>query len=566
MNDPVPYTAVKTTGVSAVSALGSDGSGGVALLSAAQMLAVITPALLLAPTTEPVAPNILWWSPTGLLPSEGIPPVVTDQPDDVSVTEGGTATFTVAASNATSYQWEKQEGGVGSWSAISGATSASYTTGTLTVASDNTDKFRCVIVGPGGTVTSNAATLTVTVAGPPSPQSIWLRANDESYSNGANVSQWSDRSGNSRHFTVGSNFPSFATAANNGKSAITFNGTNQGLSRSYTGSGTAYTLGCIVSRDSDLFRVIWQNGIAPYFGVAVGNLPNMFRGSEVKPATTAITFANWMPLIYRVSGTTGEIFLGSTRIASGSITAGPLAVAGLGNLASFFWNGKMQEVIAYESALSDANLATLVTYLLDQAGKADTPRQVTCEGDSLTAGVAPATAYPTLLQTALGSSHNVRNVATAGNTIVSVAGSNGNISSQTTTVDPWLTQTRLDAKKQVAVIWCGTNDLFYGRTGAQAHADFKTYCQARQTAGGRVIAVNMIDRTTTGGSWSVAQQSAFNALFASEAATYSDAQYNAAAVFTDKTNTTYYNGDQTHLTTTANQLIADAIAALILAG
>ena len=89
-------------------------------------------------------------------------------PASVSKTEGQTATFTVAATASPTatltYQWQKQEGGAGAWSNISGATSTSYTTGALTVAADNGDKYRVVVTGTntGETETSNAATLTVT--------------------------------------------------------------------------------------------------------------------------------------------------------------------------------------------------------------------------------------------------------------------------------------------------------------------------------------------------------------------------------------------------------------------
>lgn len=97
-------------------------------------------------------------------------PVITigTQPVDATAVEGETAVFTVAATatgGATvSYQWQKQEGGAGAWANIVGATSATYTTGALTVADDNGDKYRAVVSGTLGAVAvnSNAATLTVT--------------------------------------------------------------------------------------------------------------------------------------------------------------------------------------------------------------------------------------------------------------------------------------------------------------------------------------------------------------------------------------------------------------------
>jgi hypothetical protein len=94
---------------------------------------------------------------------------ISAQPSNASVVEGNTATFSVTATRtgtgSLAYQWQKQESGAGAWADISGATSASYTTGALSVAADNTDKYRVIVSLVGAeSVTSNSATLTVTLA------------------------------------------------------------------------------------------------------------------------------------------------------------------------------------------------------------------------------------------------------------------------------------------------------------------------------------------------------------------------------------------------------------------
>jgi len=91
------------------------------------------------------------------------------QPANASVTAPAAATFSVVATantaDALAYQWEVQQEGAGAWTAITGATLASYTTGPTATgdaagATDG-DKFRVVISVDGVTATSNAATLTV---------------------------------------------------------------------------------------------------------------------------------------------------------------------------------------------------------------------------------------------------------------------------------------------------------------------------------------------------------------------------------------------------------------------
>jgi len=88
-------------------------------------------------------------------------PSITAQPASETIAAGQTATFTVTAvgSAPLSYQWS-QNG-----AAISGATSASYTTPAET-SSANAPQFRVAVSNSFGTVTSSAATLTVRAAAP----------------------------------------------------------------------------------------------------------------------------------------------------------------------------------------------------------------------------------------------------------------------------------------------------------------------------------------------------------------------------------------------------------------
>ena len=85
-----------------------------------------------------------------------VAPSISTQPASQTVTAGQAATFSVVASGTAplSYQWNKNG------SALSGATSSSYTT-PLTTSSDNGAQFTVVVSNSAGSATSNAATLTV---------------------------------------------------------------------------------------------------------------------------------------------------------------------------------------------------------------------------------------------------------------------------------------------------------------------------------------------------------------------------------------------------------------------
>lgn len=84
-------------------------------------------------------------------------PVITQQPTNQEITEGETLTLNVVATGATGYQWKKGE------EDILDATAATYTKEGTTAA--DAGSYTCVVTGAGGSVTSNAATVTVNPAG-----------------------------------------------------------------------------------------------------------------------------------------------------------------------------------------------------------------------------------------------------------------------------------------------------------------------------------------------------------------------------------------------------------------
>src|SRR5205085_8607448 len=92
---------------------------------------------------------------TIIVSAEAAAPTITTQPANQAVTVGQTATFSVVATGTTplNYQWQKNG------TAISRATSASYTT-PATTSSDNGAQFVVVVSNSAGGLTSTAATLT----------------------------------------------------------------------------------------------------------------------------------------------------------------------------------------------------------------------------------------------------------------------------------------------------------------------------------------------------------------------------------------------------------------------
>ena len=88
-------------------------------------------------------------------------PVVSKNPDNITVWTGGAAPFTLFPGTDTTltYQWQRFSG---SWGAISGATNVNYVLENAQLA-DSGAQFRCVLTKPSNGLTATSAVATVTV-------------------------------------------------------------------------------------------------------------------------------------------------------------------------------------------------------------------------------------------------------------------------------------------------------------------------------------------------------------------------------------------------------------------
>lgn len=112
------------------------------------------------------------------------PPSITTHPSASTVCESQSTSFSIAANNATTYQWQVNSGS-GYTNILNGGIYSGATTSTLSLSGVTTSlsgyTYRCVATGAASpAATSNGATLTVNTAG------TWLGTSNSSWSNSAN--------------------------------------------------------------------------------------------------------------------------------------------------------------------------------------------------------------------------------------------------------------------------------------------------------------------------------------------------------------------------------------------
>jgi hypothetical protein len=200
---------------------------------------------------------------------------------------------------------------------------------------------------------------------------LWLdAANASTFTlNGTGVSQWSDGSGSGNHFVqaTSNNQPS-RTDTQNGKSVVTFDGSNDRLATASAISlGTGGYTVFIVGYHGGNFQVMLEGGtLNPYLSSNSDNSTGFihFDGAAAVSSTAGTYSLNtWFVLEYVISQSSRLISVNGTQVASGSGTSRAASIQYLGSTSSgFYWNGRFAELLIYGSALS-AQRSTIRKYL-----------------------------------------------------------------------------------------------------------------------------------------------------------------------------------------------------------
>jgi lysophospholipase L1-like esterase len=184
-------------------------------------------------------------------------------------------------------------------------------------------------------------------------------------------------------------------------------------------------------------------------------------------------------------------------------------------------------------------------------------------GDSITVGFGATAPYPATIATALSTTASNQGVGatgwnynsggtTGGNSLINLAAAN---------VDPLLASLTCNGSQPYLILFAGTNDIFYGASGATTYASFQTYLAARISAGwlaSHIIAVPILKRSGD----SDADRAAYNSGVINGAGSYLLARTDLDANIgcsTCNTNLTYFQSDQVHPTNAGLNIIAHLV-------
>ena len=210
----------------------------------------------------------------------------------------------------------------------------------------------------------------------------WWDASDASTitDTGGLVDSWDDKSGNAATLTATTTQrPTTASSSQNGLNTLTLNGTSTVLRDTTVDTLTTdNTVFCVMKSSATAATRSMFNGTsgtyqALYITGSTGSKSfNLYRGG----VSVLLVFGDetvWRIYTYKSSSASFDSFgrvngVQGADQAVGSSKGGGWTLFANHSGTAEFWEGEAAEVIAYDTALSDADIASVETYLSDKWG------------------------------------------------------------------------------------------------------------------------------------------------------------------------------------------------------
>jgi lysophospholipase L1-like esterase len=212
-------------------------------------------------------------------------------------------------------------------------------------------------------------------------------------------------------------------------------------------------------------------------------------------------------------------------------------------------NQYLQEAVVYNRTLTATELAVIRRYAFAQGAVLDAPNRVLFDGDSISMGASAALrlGFSSRLERSFALRAQVYNLGLDGYTLASMV----------TDAATWVDVHYSGSKRNVCVIFAGTNDIaLSGTSGADTFTLLQTYVNDRVAAGWKVVVVTRLPRAGTD-----TQRGIYNGSIRTAWGTPSatvrvadwggDANMGANGTHTDLT---YYDADAIHPNDTGHQV------------
>jgi hypothetical protein len=217
---------------------------------------------------------------------------------------------------------------------------------------------------------------------------LWLDAADASTiteSSGA-VSQWNDKSGNSRHFTQASSTARPSIDATGARNVLSFDGDDFLIGSTdpilfsestrkflvcYVGNGST---GTFISQNinstlaSRQFQMLCAGGAADIFGSILRGIASERAQFETVNRSIHLVYWNGSAGIERINGTQFTSTIGSAAIETNAIIKIGARSNGTTTSEAFFLNGKIAETIAMDSDATLSDIQRIEGYLAHKWG------------------------------------------------------------------------------------------------------------------------------------------------------------------------------------------------------
>ena len=331
-------------------------------------------------------------------------PSIAVAPQSVSTLDGGTATFVVVAEGTGPFTYAWQRNG----SAITGASTASYTTPDLTLA-DSGARYRVVVSNSAGSITSGEATLTVNPVAPAiatAPASVAVTAGQTAtFSATATGSaplayQWQRNGTAIAGATAASYTTPATTVADNGarfRVVVTNAGGSVTSAEATLGVSEAVVAPAIAS--APVGATVTEGQTATFTAGATGTAPLAYQWLRNGTAISGATAASYTTAATTVTGDNNARFSVRVSNAAGSVTSAEVVLtvnAAANPLIGRAWvPGQLLETDDNEpsfarTAIDDAGRVTVVFR------KSNGTRQVVyaTRGVANAAGTAPSFSAP----------------------------------------------------------------------------------------------------------------------------------------------------------------------------